>query len=111
MPRRPRRPKPTPGVFHVSGVPIQFLYPRRVSVTWNRGELSGDRAIISVAQERARALEGHQVGPHEGPYTGTNHLQSPISAGIIIAGLFVPSTVQITGDVPQRPPIPKNAIG
>jgi hypothetical protein len=76
-----------------------------------RGQLSGDPELVAAAIDRASALEGERIGPIEGPYSRTNHLASPISACTILADLFVPGTVTLTGDVPERPPIPPNAIG
>jgi hypothetical protein len=100
-----------PGVFSVTGVPLGSLYPRRLTVTWNRGQLTGDAALIAAARDRAAALEGEQVGPQGGPYSGTNHLASPIAASTILADLFVPGTVTLAGDVPVRPPPPTGAVG
>lgn len=106
-----RRTKPPPGTFTVTGIPGDALYPRRRAVTWRDGTLRGDAALIAVATEQATALHGHPVGPHEGPVTTREHLASPLSALMILADLFIPGTVELSGDVPQRPPIPKGAIG
>jgi hypothetical protein len=51
------------------------------------------------------------VGPHEGPTAGHNHLSAPISALITLGDLFVPGIQSYSGDVPERSPIPKGAIG
>lgn len=107
----PRRTKPTPGMFTVTGIPGDALYPRRRAVTWRDGTLSGDAVLIAVATERATALHGHPVGPHEGLVTTHSHLASPLSALFILCDLFIPGTVDLSGDVPQRPPIPNGAIG
>ena len=36
-------------MFSVTGVPMDSLYPRRLTVTWDRGELIGDAALIAAA--------------------------------------------------------------
>jgi hypothetical protein len=84
----------TRGTFTVSGVPICALYPRRVAVTWSRGEsLSGDPGIIADAGDRALLLE------------------DPISAAVLLETLFISGTVSISGDVPRRSPVPPGAVG
>jgi hypothetical protein len=92
----------TRGTFTVSGVPIDALYPRRRSVTWNHGTISGDPVMVAAARDRATAFDGHHVGPVEGPVTDRDHLSSDISAVMILAALFVAGTVEVTGDVPAR---------
>jgi hypothetical protein len=63
MTRRPqprKRVKAAPGVFTVSGVPIDSFYPTRLSVTWNRGQLSGSRELVT-ALERVMTLEASRL--------------------------------------------------
>jgi hypothetical protein len=75
MTRRPqprKRVKAAPGVFTVSGVPIDSFYPTRLSVTWNRGQLSGSRELVTAlagqplsdpgtALERVMTLEASRL--------------------------------------------------
>ena len=73
---------------------------------WTRGTLAGDPVMVAAARDRANALDGQHVGPVEGPVTITDHLASGISAVMILAALFVPCTIEVTGDVPARIPPP-----
>lgn len=72
------------------------------SVTWEDGQLSGDQQAILLLQSQAAVWEGREVGPDEGPYTLTDHLQSPISTGWLLNMLFQPGSIQISGDEPER---------
>lgn len=116
--RRPawdrQRRKPTPGKFWIQGYPAgdgDNLYPVRRMLTWQGGALSGDAAMIAAAHERARALEGHSVGPYGGPYTVRDHLADPLSALFLLLDLFLPYGREAGGDVPVRAELPKGAIG
>jgi hypothetical protein len=68
--------------------------------------VSGDPVMVAAARDRAAALDGTHVGPVEGPVTNRDHLASAISAVMILAALFVPGTVEVTGDLPSRIPPP-----
>jgi hypothetical protein len=105
------QPPITPGVFWVSGVPRHALHTEPRALCWDNGSLSGDPALVAAAVERAAAQAGEHVGPVEGPYSTTHHLSYPISALINMSDLFIPSTLSLSGDVPERPPIPEGAIG
>jgi hypothetical protein len=76
-----------------------------------RGRLSGSPELVAAAIDRARALEGERVGPEEGPYTRTNHLDHALSACIVISDLLIHGTQTYSGDVPMRPSIPAGAVG
>jgi len=98
-------------MFHVSGSP-RNLPGVSAQLTWDGGAISGfpegvaEEFLVGVAR-----LEGQQVGPFEGPYTYSNHLRSGISAAVLLTGFFEPESVQSWGDIPERDPLPADAIG
>lgn len=100
-------------MFRVCGNPWAVESPpdQERCITWDRGRVRGDPALVEWVRSEARRLDGQRVGPEEGPYTRRGHLSSPLSACIIMAEAFLTNTVRITGDVPRRPPIPSGAIG
>ena len=110
MIRSPSRAPGTPGSFTVSGIPLDSLYPRRRSLTWSQGRLSGDPVLIA-ARDRALALEGQDFGPEEGSYTIQDHLLDLISAATMLWQLVIPGTVEANGDVPSRGSLPPRAVG
>lgn len=79
------------------------------SIAWNDGVLTGDVTLVDHIRAWARALEGFQVGPIEGPITLTDHLASGVSAVMIIADRLVDP--EFSGSIPTRPGIPPGAIG
>lgn len=80
---------------------------RKVVVMWEDGELTGDYLVVHRAKTIAKALEGERVGPVCGPYTYSNHLADPISTIGILREII--NITRITGDRPERPPIPDDA--
>ena len=76
-----------------------------VTVTWDDGRLSGHESAVYAAGLRARSREGQPVGPVCGPYTYTEHLQSPLSALFILEGVF-DRIDEATGDLPEIPETP-----
>jgi hypothetical protein len=99
--------------YTICGRPTNPLIPRGQvrCVTWDNGTLGGDLDMVQLVREESLALNGIQIGPHEGPYTVRNHLREPISASLVIRGLLEPDSVRHTGDVPERPQIPPNSAG
>lgn len=85
------------------------LLGRLCTVTYDRGELTGDEFAVESARRRAEALEGQAVGPVCGPYTTTGHLREPLSAAFIISDVFDEVT-GAWGDLPEPPPVPDDAI-
>jgi len=81
----------------------------KVTVTWEDGKLTGDYVTVRRAESLAKMLEGERVGPVCGPYTESDHLSDPISTLVILREII--DITDITGNVPQRPPIPDGAIG
>lgn len=86
-----------------------LLGTEEVLVAWDKGVITGDQPAVEAVQAQAQALEGSQVGPHEGPYTYENHLASDLSAFIIMNQVVLAAT--FTGDLPERPAIPEGAVG
>jgi hypothetical protein len=73
----------------------------------------GNAHAVAVVQSEAARLGGEVVGPHEGPYTSTmiGHLTEPTPSLFVITSVFVEGRDRMTGEVPERPPIPPGAIG
>lgn len=80
------------------------------TVTWTNGRLTGDPWAVRAVLERARSLEGTDIGPIEGPYTNRLHMRTPIGAITVIAETF-DAVDDVTGDVPERSALPIGAIG
>ena len=76
-------------------------------IRWDDGELSGTLDLVEAVRDRAFLTP--TVGPVGGPYTTADHLASPLSAMVLIAGAFdrPPSW---SGDVPEVPDVPPGAI-
>lgn len=70
-----------------------------VSVNWSERGIGGDRIGCQIVERIAKQREGQQVGPVSGPYTYTAHLKDPISAAILITGVFE-APYETSGDVP-----------
>jgi len=98
-------------MFRVSGMLRGSVRGAYRMVTWDNGRVIGDADAVEMVVADARLREGEAVGPIEGPTTGRRHLRSPLSALIIMSSLFDPDTLVLSGDVPERPPIPEGAIG
>jgi hypothetical protein len=77
-------------------------------VTYDNGKLSGSPEAIRRVECLALSLEGTAVGPVPAA-TFTNHLESPLSAKIIMEQAFN-GQVRFSGNAPRVPRTPKGAI-
>lgn len=77
-------------------------------VTYDNGKLSGSPEAIRRVESLALSLEGESVGPIPAN-TFTKHLESPLSAKIIIEMAFN-GKVKFSGSVPRIPRTPKGAV-
>jgi hypothetical protein len=96
-------------MFTIAGVPKIGRKDVRF-VTWDRGRLSGDRLLVELASDNARALEGRAVGFPGGPQSSRNHLANPHAMAWIIGELFEPGTIRVTGKLAKWPKLPPGAI-
>jgi hypothetical protein len=96
-------------MFTITGIP--YYSTSVLAVTWRDGVLSGDAALVSLIEGRARALEGTSVGPEEGPYTLHEHLRDPLSALMLMRACFPFDQQIVTGNYPTRPPLEPGDIG
>lgn len=78
-------------------------------ITWYKGELFGYLAAVTVLEAVAEGLNGHPVGPAEGPHTIKDHLRNPLSALTLIIREFGP-LISVTGDVPHREDMPRGVM-
>lgn len=97
--------------FTVRGVLIAKRHLGMVGVTWTDRKLTGNPEAADVVRQEALFMVGERIGPEGGPYTRNNHLAEPTSASIIMASVFLPWTLEISGDVPERPALPPGAVG
>lgn len=95
--------------FWMTGTPVN-AFVTDPKVTWQDGRITGDLVALGDLQQAADDQDGLAVGPVGGPYTTRNHLADPLSAYILMLGLFHRSTVQVGGDVPQVPDLPEGAV-
>ena len=72
------------------------------SLTWEDGKVSGTMA--KAVSRLASLWDGTQIGPHGGPYTKTNHLESPISVATMVRDIYGFDGLEWSGDVPTRGP-------
>lgn len=79
------------------------------SLIYEDGMLSGDEFAVRLVETYADALEGKMVGPVGGPWTETNHLEDPLSALFVMRDAF-DKIIEITGDIPEPPEVPQEAI-
>ncbi len=82
---------------------------RETVVRWDDGVLTVDDDVRGEIQ----ALMGRDgpVGPVGGPYTEADHLESALSAMVLIKrALDVRPEPVFTGDVPEIPSVPDGAI-
>jgi len=77
-------------------------------ITYDNGKLSGNQGAVHRVEFLALSLEGESVGPIPAN-TFTNHLESPLSAKIIIEMAFN-GQVSYSGNVPRIPRTPKGAV-
>lgn len=93
--------------FSVTGRMKSFARP--VTIRWDNGVLSGDRGACDLLREHARAMEGFDVGPVEGPYTRHNHLADGLSTVFLIRDLLEDELSGTWhGDIPTRDAGPIN---
>lgn len=78
-----------------------------VEITYDNGKLSGSPAAVLQVESLALALEGKSVGPIPAD-TITEHLESPLSAKLIIEMAL--GQVRFSGNVPRIPRTPKGAV-
>lgn len=76
-------------------------------ITYDNGKLSGSPEAVRRVECLAQSLEGEAVGPIPAN-TFTNHLESPLSAKLIIEMAF--DKVTFSGKVPRVPRTPKGAV-
>lgn len=95
-------------MFVVTGAPLHSRIVR--TVQWDQGRITGDSALVVMITARARALDGIDIGPPEGPYTLRNHLDDPLSALMIIRSFFSFRSMRVSGDIPTRPPISNDPV-
>ena len=89
-------------------VAVRYLNKER-KIKWDKGVLTGDPAFVTFVKLEADFLEGVPVGPGEGPFTMTKHLEDPLSTLMIISGKFGP-IIDSTGDLPRRKDVPEGVI-
>lgn len=84
----------TSGRFWVRGYPAgrDLLHPRKVTVTYDAGKLTGDAELIADALERANTL-GREMA-------------SPLGIFSVLLGLFLVGNVEVGGDIPTSNPQP-----
>ena len=70
-------------MFKIKGL----LSGREVEIKWDKGKLSGDDLLVEAVRSTARIEE--TVGPPGGPHTDENHLDSALSASVIIADMVL----------------------
>jgi hypothetical protein len=76
----------------------------RLAVTWEDGDLSGDRIAVAALEAAAEELDGTSIGPIPGRFTDTNHLASALSTVILAWDwVFEPGTITTSGRVPTAP--------
>lgn len=83
-------------------------------LTYSKGliggpKLDGDALAIDEVTLMAKLKTGDPVGPVGGPYVTSNYLASPLAAVFLIREVF-DEGVEITGDVPEPPPVPDGAV-
>lgn len=100
-------------MFTISGIPSYPGAPlERQQLTWiPGGAIAGPPDLLDAARVLETAMEGKIVGPPDGPITSSNHLRSGVSAVFLLRELFLPDTIEFSGDVPRRRALPKGAIG
>lgn len=96
-------------MFTLTGIP---KHRRKVaaSITWDNGRLSGDALLVQEAKDLARMYEGREIGFPDGPKSSSNHLTDPYGAPWILGELFREGTIHVTGEIPDWPEIPDNAV-
>jgi hypothetical protein len=85
----------------------------RQEVTGKDGELTGtDEDLLALIKLQAEVMEGSPVGlMPTGPFTTTDHLRDPMSAFCLIQAMVPPEDFPGTsGDIPQPPELPEDAI-
>jgi hypothetical protein len=82
------------------------IWDETFEITWTDGELTGPNIVVIYMQAVAKRKD--VVGPPGGPYTTANHLQDPLSALMICRECM--EVLSVSGDVPQVPSVPDDAI-
>jgi len=80
-----------------------LLMGRRVTITWDAGQLSGDMLLTRIVQTEANVMEGQPVGPPTGPFTYHGHLRDPLSTLFLIRSLLDEPPEDFIGDLPTAP--------
>lgn len=97
-------------MFEVTGRVLSdpFKLPR--TLRWDAGRLGGDPLLVSRVLSDLKQLEGVPIGPPEGPTTITRHVRDGISTLTYVLSIMEDGAL-VTGNPPQRPPIPEGMIG
>jgi len=85
--------------FTITGI---FLGEQTTVTVKDDCTLQANPATLEALELSAAYYDGHAIGPHNGPCTTENLLQSPISAWFLLPRLFEPGAT-IEG---ERPPVP-----
>ena len=93
----------------LSGRLLSSGYP--ATLTWEEGQLSGDGQARLETLALANELEGQAVlATPSGPSTVRDHLKSAFSAIVLMGQLFTPDS-KWSGELPELPAIPEDAVG
>lgn len=83
-----------------------------VEVTWADGRLLATPSITAMIQSQAAALEasGELIGPVGGPYRELDYFDDPLTALFLLREHVFDTVVDVTGDVPSAPTVPRDGI-
>ena len=98
-------------MFSLRGIPRHRITSGPRSIAWDAGKLSGDRELVDLARIAAAGLDGVVVAaPGGGPASLGAHLHDPDAAAVLLTELFVPGTVEGSGDLPPALDLPPDSI-